>query len=214
MSLDLNANDARQADRMNASIRESGKYIGVITRAEKLLSEKNTEGLGISFKTDDGATANYLDLYTVNAKGEKLPSMATVQAILCCTKTKSANEGNITFKAWDKVQKKEIDKTANGYPDLIGKRIGFLLQRELSDNIKDSTKPNDRVVVYGVFEADTGFTASEILDKATKPEKLDKMLTVLMAKPFNDRRTNKSSMPSAAPTGSTGFDDFEDDIPF
>lgn len=214
MSLSLDTNDARQADRMNSSIRESGKYIGVITRAEKLLSEKNTEGVGISFKTDDGATANYLDLYTVNAKGEKLPSMATVQAILCCTKTKSANEGNITFKAWDKVQKKEVDKTANGYPDLIGKRIGFLLQRELSDNIKDSTKPNDRVVVYGVFEADTGFTASEILDKATKPEKLDKMLTVLMAKPFNDRRTNKSSIPSAAPAGSTSFDDFGDDIPF
>jgi hypothetical protein len=214
MSLDLDTNDARLADRMNSSIRESGKYVGVITRAEKLLSEKKTEGLGISFKTDDGATANYLDLYTVNAKGEKLPSMATVQAILCCTKTKSANEGNITFKAWDKVQKKEVDKTANGYPDLIGKRIGFLLQRELSDNIKDSTKPNDRVVVYGVFEADAGFTASEILDKATKPEKLEKMLTVLMAKPFNDRRTNKSSMPSAAPTGSTSFYDFEDDIPF
>jgi hypothetical protein len=214
MSLDLNANDARQADRMNSSIRESGKYIGVITRAEKLLSEKNTEGLGISFKTDDGATANYLDLYTVNAKGEKLPSMATVQAILCCTKTKSANEGNISFKAWDKVQKKEVDKTANGYPDLIGKRIGFLLQRELSDNPKDSTKPNDRVVVYGVFEADTGFTASEILDKATKAEKLDKMLTVLMAKEFNDRRTVKTSAPSTAPSGSTSFDDFEDDIPF
>jgi hypothetical protein len=214
MSLDLNANDARQADRMNSSIRESGKYIGVITRAEKLLSEKSTEGLGISFKTDDGATANYLDLYTVNAKGEKLPSMATVQAILCCTKMKSANEGSITFKAWDKAQKKEVDKTANGYPDLIGKRIGLLLQRELSDNPKDSSKPNDRVVVYGVFEADTGFTASEILDKATKAEKVEKMLQVLMAKPFNDRRTNKSSAPSAAPSGSTSFDDFEDDIPF
>jgi hypothetical protein len=214
MSLNLDINDARQADRLNSSIRESGKYIGVITRAEKLLSEKNTEGLGISFKTDDGATANYLDLYTVNAKGEKLPSMATVQAILCCTKTKSANEGNITFKAWDKVQKKEVDKTANGYPDLMGKRIGLLLQRELSDNPKDSSKPNDRVVVYGVFEAETGFTASEILDKATKPEKLDKMLQVLMAKPFNDRRTNKSAMPGAAAPSGNGFDEMDDDIPW
>jgi len=214
MSLDLNTNDARQADRINSSIRESGKYVGIITRAEKLLSEKNTEGLGISFKTDDGSTANYLDLYTINAKGEKLPSMATVQAILCCTKTKSANEGNITFKAWDKTQKKEVDKTTLGYPELIGKRIGFLLQRELADNPKDSSKPNDRVVVYGVFEADTGFTASEILDKATKAEKLEKMLTVLMAKPYNDRRTNKTAATNSAPSTGSGFDDFEDDIPF
>lgn len=209
MSLDLNVNDARQADRVNSSIRESGKYIGVITRAEKLLSEKNTEGLGISFKADDGSTANYLDLYTVNAKGEKLPSMATVQAILCCTKTKSANEGNITFKAWDKVNKKEVDKTANGYPELMGKRIGFLLQRELSDNTKDPSKPNDRVIVYGVFEADTGFTASEILDKATKPEKLEKMIAALRS--VNDRRTNKTSAP-AHQDASNNFDDFNDDV--
>lgn len=213
MSLNLDANSARDADRVNQSIKESGKYVGVITRAEKLLSEKQTQGFGLSFKTDTGETAMFLDLYTVNSKGENLPSMATVQAILCCTRTKTADEGTITFEKWDKTAKQMAKTNANGYPALMGKRIGLLLQRELSDNIKDASKPNDRVVVYGVFEADSELTASEILDKKTQPEKVGKMYQSLMAKPINDRRTNKAAAShSSAPAGN--FDDFEDDIPF
>jgi hypothetical protein len=214
MSLNLNANEARQADRTNTAIRTAGKYIGTITRAEKLLSKKNTEGVGISFKTDDGATANYLDLYTVNSNGETLPSMATVQAILCCTRTKTADEGSITFEKWDGEAKAMVKETKNGYPALMGKRIGFLLQQELSDNPNDPSKHNDRVIIYGVFEADSELTASEILDKQTKPEKLEKMLNTLMVKPINDRRTNKSSGAPSSSTGGKSFDDFEDDIPF
>lgn len=211
MSLDLDTKSARDADRLSNAIREAGKYVGVITRAQKLTSTKGTEGIGISFKTDDGATANYLDLYTVNAKGDKLPSMAIVQAILCCTKTKSAAKGSITFETYDKEAGAVIKKTANGYPDLIGKRIGFLLQQELSTN-PENGKENDRVIIYGVFEADTGFTASEILDKAVKPEKLDKMYANLMARPVNDRRTAKTQ--TNQQTQNNSFDDLEQDIPF
>lgn len=213
--LTLDANEARQADRVNQSIKASGKYVGVITRAEKLLSKKNTEGLGLSFKTDDGATANYLDLYTVNAEGKVLPSMATVQAILCCTRTKEANEGEITFEKWDKEAGQVIKTKAEGYPSLMGKRIGLLLQQELSTNITNG-KDVDRMVIYAVFEADTELTASEILDKKTQPEKLEKMLQSLMAKPVNDRREGAAravgGSSSSAP--SDPFGDFEDDIPF
>lgn len=213
MSLKFDEKEARQADRSNQSIRVAGKYIGTITRAEKLLSKKNTEGFGLSFKTDDGQTANYLDLYTVNDKGETLPSMATVQAIMCCTRTREAPEGSIKFEKWDSDAKVMYEASANGYPTLMGKRIGLLLQQELSDNPNDPSKHNDRVIVYGVFEADSELTASEILDKKTVPEKLGKMVTALMAKPINDRRANKSThSPSTQSTSKN--DDFEDDIPF
>jgi hypothetical protein len=209
MSLTLNAAEARQADRVNTSIKESGKYIGVITRAEKLRSKQGTEGFGLSLKTDDGSTANYLDLYTVNSKGETLPSMATVQAILCCTRTKEAKEGNINFEKWDSEAKQIVKATANGYPDLMGKRIGLLLQRELSTN-NTNGKDVDRVVIYGVFEADSELTASEILDKKTQPEKLSKMISSL--KSVNDRRTGAST----SSTSSSHTNDFDDssDIPF
>jgi hypothetical protein len=208
-SLNLDANVARQADRTNTAIRNAGKYVGTITRAEKLLSKQQTEGVGISFKTDDGATANYLDLYTVNSKGEVLPSMATVQAIMCCTRTKKADEGQINFEKWDKDAGAVVKASANGYPALMGKRIGLLLQQELSTNTNTGADV-DRVVIYGVFDADSELTASEILDQKTQPEKLAKMIDALMAKPVNDRRTNKATSPSAP----KDFSDFDDDIPF
>lgn len=214
MSLTLDTKKAREADNTNTAIRTSGKYIGVITRAEKLLSKQNTQGLGLSFKSDDGATANYLDLYTVNSKGEVLPSMATVQAILCCTRTKNADEGNINFEKWDKEAGAVVKATANGYPSLMGKRIGLLLQQELSDNPNDSSKHNDRVVIYGVFDADSELTASEILDSKTQPEKLGKMVQSLMAKPVNDRRTKKSSAMNQTIAAGHAGDDFDPDCPF
>ena len=54
--LTLNPNSAKQADVINSSIKESGKYIGVITRAEVLKSAAGNAGIGLSFKSDGGET--------------------------------------------------------------------------------------------------------------------------------------------------------------
>lgn len=215
----LDQNDARRADNRSQVITEAGAYEGVITRAEKLQSEKGSVGFGISFKSESGATANYLDLYTHNAKGEKLPSKAIVDAILCCTRMRELNEGEIEIEKWDKEAKTTYKKKVNGYPQLIGKKIGFILQQEMQKNIKTGSDV-ERVVIYGVYESGTNFTASEILDKATNPERLEKMIAAVEKNPVVDRRTNKSKpagstqsfkQPSA---GGGNFDDFDDDIPF
>jgi hypothetical protein len=209
MSLDLDTNAARNADSISSTIRETGKYIGIITRAEKLTSEKGTEGLGLSIKTDDGATANYLDVYTIKPTGEKLRGFNIAQAILCCTRTKSAAEGEIHFDRWDKEAKQMIEVAAPGYPSLMGKRIGFLLQKELATNTNTGAD-TERLNIFGVFEADTELTATEILDKKTQPEQLEKMLQVLMQRPIRDtRQKHQVSHATAA-----GFDDFDQDIPF
>ncbi|MGK3946781.1 hypothetical protein ABK046_51510, partial [Streptomyces caeruleatus] len=67
MSYTLDATQAKAADSISSSIRETGKYVGVLTRAEAVTSTKGTKGLGLSFKSDDGSTADYLDLYTHRA---------------------------------------------------------------------------------------------------------------------------------------------------
>lgn len=217
MGYKLDTNSAKEADRTNNAIRTSGKYVGVITRAEKLLSKKNTEGIGFSFKSDSGETANYLDLYTVNADGKTLPSFSTVNAIMCCAKVREINEGAIKFEKWDKDAKALVEANVEGYPELMGKRIGLLLQQELSTN-SQSGETVDRVIIYGVFDAETELTASEMIEKKTKPEKLAKMVEALMAKPINDRHersvTNQSQSAPAKSNSPAGFDDFEDDIPF
>lgn len=215
MGLSLNANDARRADNISSVIKESGKYIGVITRAEKLLSKNKVEGLGLSFKTDDDASANYLDIYTVKPDGEKLRGFSIVQAILCCTRTKVANDGTITFERWDNDERRMVQATAPGYPDLMGKRIGLFLQKELATH---SITGNDteRLNIFAVFEASTGLTSSEILDAKTKPEKIELIAKTLANNPVRDSRkrgqqSTKQSHPNQPGQEAPPFDD---DIPF
>lgn len=210
MSLKLNTEQARKSDNFSSVIRETGKYVGVITRAEKLVSKRGTKGVGFSFKSDDGATANYLDVYTEKANGEELWGMNQVQSILACTKTRDAAEGPITFDKWTRDQG-IVETTVTGYPALMGKRIGFLLQRELDTN-PENGQDTDKVVIAGVFEADTGFTASEILDKKTKPEKNEKRLAML--KPVYDKRKNVKAPTLAVVGGGAQVDEFDDSIPF
>lgn len=66
------------------------------------------------------------------------------------------------------------------------------------------------MVLKGVFQAKTELTASEILDKKTKPEQLERMVAGLRHRPL------KGHKPAAAPAQ---HDDYgspagEDDIPF
>lgn len=218
--LTFNPTTAATADQVSSAIRESGKYIGTITRAEKLASTAGTQGVGLSFRTDDGASADYLDLYTVNKDGKELPSMKTVQALLGCLQLRGAKDGKIECEKYDKTTKQRAKVVVDGYPELMGKRIGFLLQKELSTNNRTG-EDVDRMIVFGVFQADTELTVSEILARKTKPETLEKMVQALMAKPVRDSR--KKGAHTAAPASQShesehpggGFGDFDDDsIPF
>lgn len=221
MSYTLDTKQAKAADNIAASIRESGKYIGTITRAEALVSESGTKGIGLSFKADDGAAADYLDLYTHRANGEALSSLKTVNALLACLKLRTINEGPISFERWDKTAGQRVKVNGKGYPELMGKRIGLLLRKFL-DTKQDGTD-RDGVEIFGVFQADTELTASEVLDQKTKPERLPKMVDALAARPVYDKRkkvggNGASQHPQSTTTRqsapSTGFADMDDDIPF
>lgn len=208
--LELNPNYAKAADTINTSIKESGKYYGVITRAEKLVSEKGTPGLGLSFRSDNGETADYLDLYIGETDGKPWNGTRTVNAILCCLKLRQAKEGEVIFEEFNKDTKQRERVKVIGYPEIQGKRIGFLLQKELSEY---QGKQKEKMLIYGVFQADTELTASEILEGKTTPERLPKMLQSLMTKPVRDSRGNSHTVQQyQAPNAN--FDNFDSDIPF
>lgn len=215
--LTFDAKEAVRADQIASSITETGKYIGNITRAEKLSSTKGTQGLGLSFKSDEGATADYLDLYTVNAQGETLPSMKVVQALLGCLQMRSAQEGPIKCSKWNKESRQREDVTVTGYPEMLGKRIGLLLQKTIETDQNGADR--ERIQIFGVFQADTELTVSEILARKTTPETLPKMVQYLDAHPVRDNRKNKGAAPqqgysAPAQQSSGGFADFSDDVPF
>lgn len=214
MSLKLDTNSAKAADSIASTIRESGKYIGTITRAEKLVSKSGTMGLGLSFRASDGSSAEYLDIYYQKGNGESLAGLKTVNAILACLGLREAKDGRIKFERWNREDKRRELVEADGYPDLMGKRIGLLLQKELATHQMTGADV-ERMLIFGVFSADTELTASEILERKTNPERLGKMLDALAARPVRDSRekpaSNKRPAASSAPTG---FDDMDDDIPF
>lgn len=216
MSLTLNPNDARKADNFSSVLRETGQYVGTVTRAEKLLSKNKVEGVGLSFKTDDGASANYLDVYTVKPDGERLRGYSIVQALLCCARARSVDEGQINFERWDNNERRMVPASATGYPALMGKRIGFVLQKELAAH-SVTGEDTERLNIVAVFEAATGLVASEILDGKTKGERLDGIVKMVMTNPVRDtRKRSPSRAPAqAASQGSASRDnDFDDDIPF
>lgn len=216
--LTFNPQEAARADQIASAISETGKYVGIITRAEKLRSTKGTDGLGLSFKSDSGETADYLDLYTVNANGETLPSMKVVQALLGCLQLRGAQEGTIKCSKWNKDIKQREDVTVQGYPDLMGKRIGLLLQKTVETD--QDGKDRDRMQIFGVFQDKTELTVSEILARKTSPETLQKMLQYLAAHPVRDNRKGVSrsaqnSTAASGTTGGSGFGGFDDmDVPF
>lgn len=214
MGLTLNANEARKADNFSTVIRESGKYIGTITRAQKLLSKNSVQGVGLSIKTDDGASASYLDLYTVKPDGTTIFGHNIVQSILCCTRVKNAEEGPITFEVWDRDERKMVQTTEPGYPALMGKKIGLVLQRELATH-SVTGDDTDRLQIVGVFEAATGLTSSEILDGKTKPERIERVVRMIQANPIRDSR-KKHAAPKGQPAAAPLIDGapFDDDIPF
>lgn len=210
--LTLNPNYAKAADAISTAIKESGKYVGIITRAEALQSKNGNPGIGLSFKSDAGETADYLDLYIGETDGKPWAGTNTVNAIMCCMKVKQAPKGQVKFERWNKETKTRDVVSAEGYPAIQGQRIGLLLQKELSE-YQGQTK--EKLNIFGVFNADSELTASEILAGATKAEKLAKIVQALMAKPVKDTRNARHSVEQTHEnTGSGAFADFDSDIPF
>lgn len=208
--LELNADKARAADNRQTAITETGKYIGVITRAEKLVSQQGTKGLGLSFKANDGNTANYLDVWFAKENGDELFGIKTVNALMACLKMRKCEEGQIECEKWDKGAGAMTKVRAAGYPEMMGKPIGLLLQESIETD--QQGKDQRRIGIYGVFQANTELTASEVLDGKTTPEKLPKMLQALMANPVRDNRKARSAQASPQPSDFNGMDD--DSIPF
>lgn len=208
MDYQLDTKAAKQADQLFARIEEKGKYMGVITRAESIQSKKGTKGVGISFKTDTGATADYLDFWTINADGKQLAGYNLLMAIMTCLRVKGLKATTGEIEKYDRDLQARTKVQADLFKELMGKPIGFLIHMEEYAKTEGGTawKP----VISAPFDP-AGFTASEILAQAQKPETLEKMFFALRDRPLK----NANSAPAQSHnSNSQSFDDLGDDIPF
>lgn len=208
MDYQLDTKAAKQADQLFARIEEKGKYIGIITRAEAIQSKKGTKGVGISFKTETGATADYLDFWTINADGKQLQGYNLLMAIMTCLRVKGLKATTGEIEKYDRDLQARTKVQADLFKELMGKPIGFLIHMEEYAKTEGGTawKP----VISAPFDP-AGFTASEILAQAQKPETLEKMFFALRDRPLK----NANSAPAQSHnSNSQSFDDLGDDIPF
>lgn len=129
----LDANAAKAADVKTATIQTAGKYIGKIVCAEYIENAaKGSKNIRIAFKSDSGQDASFFlnMIHQGNQKNEtnhKAPERHPGLHPLphyrrCCARL--CREGN-------KESQKREQMAAVVFPDLAGKRIGFLIQMEI-----------------------------------------------------------------------------------
>lgn len=207
-SYTLDPKSAKAADSIVSRIDQSGKYAGTLTRVEIITSSKGTEGVDFSFRADDGASADFLTLWTYNANGDALMGLRALNAIMTCVRVKSLTPTPGQVEKWDSAAGQRSKFPATIFPELTNKRIGLLLQREEYEKRDGSVGVKMNIV--GAFDPDSELTASEILAQKTEPETLEKMVSALRDKPL------KAAKQAATPPQDHGYNGgaMDDDIPF
>jgi hypothetical protein len=215
MDYKLDTTEARKADNAGGFITHLGKYIGTFTQAVAIEAKTGTHGVSFAFKSIDGQKAN-LTIYTVKADGEKIGGYAALMAIMACLSLRGLAQSNGVATQYDRTQKKDIQVNAKIYPELANKKIGVLLETEEYEKTDGSI--GAKMVLKGVFHAESELTASEILDKKTVPEQLAKNVASLRHRALKTQTARPASAPqrqaSQQSGGSNGFDSMEDDIPY
>lgn len=209
MDYTLDTNAAKQADNMFSRIEEKGPYFGIITRAEQIESQKGTAGVDFSFKSENGATADYLTIWTHNAEGKQLQGFNVLMAIMTCLRVKELKSEQGEVEKYDQNEKKRVKVVVPLFKALMNKPIGLLMHMEEYEKTVGGTawKP----AISAPFDKE-GFTASEILSKAQKAETLDKMISALRDRPL--KAATKSAAAPHEPARAGSFNDMDDDIPF
>lgn len=222
MSYSLNKDNARKVGESTA-ITEKGAYVGFFTRAEALTSKKGTQGIEFDFKSNDGAVAKYMTVWTIGADGNDLSGRQLVDAVLASMGVLKITAADAMVKKWNNETRKDEDVRATVFPELMNRAVGVVLQREEYETQAGERKWKNALVCP--FVAETRCTAGERLDK--KPAvALDRILERLTDRPLKATAqraayggTNYARpAPSQSSTGgaqpSSGFDDMSDDIPF
>jgi hypothetical protein len=147
----------------------------------------------------------------MSAKGEKYQGYEALMAIMTCMKLRSIKPQFGKATKYDYDTRKEVVEECSIFPDLC-KPIGVLLETE--DYQKQDGSVGTRMVLKNVFQADTELTASEILDRKTKPEQLEKMVAGLRHHPLKNAKPTSSRQHGAASDDRPFGDADDSEIPF
>lgn len=208
---------ARKAENRTVFINEKGKYIGQFTKAEKITARSGAHGIAFGFKTHEGSLSNF-SVYTHSHDGEEYSDHGLVIAIMTCLGLREIKPVKMPVEEYDRDAKAMVKRDAVQFRELIGVDIGLLLAMEEFEKDNGGTGWSTRL--NAVFRAADELVASEILDRKTRPEKLEHLVAALRDRPLK-KKAGGNARTSGARGGDDGsyggYDDgapFSDDIPF
>lgn len=204
----LDPKAAIDASKGSNRISRSGLYPGTLTAAWGGTNKNNNEFVGFVFKGDGGEQLQQ-DLYTFDATGQPLRGFGVVQALMTCVRVRTlkATRGQVT--RYDFELRDEVTIMDDIYADLMGKRVGLIVQMVEDEYQGKVTQKPD---VRGWYCLDTRMVAAEILNKATEARTLDGIRSWLEANPVYRKKPRAPASQPARAAASAGFDD--DSIPF
>lgn len=208
---ELDSAAAKDANSGGKRISEPGAYTGAFRAAWWEQNDKGTESVHLIFVSDAGQEAGPLALYTHRGNGDELPSYKMLNAIMACMKQRKLSVKRGKVKLWDSTAGEEVEKEKDIYPELIGPRIGLVLQGEEYENREGKIK--QRLLIAAPYEAATRKMADEVLTSATDAHALDRYLAWF--EKGHQVRPLKGGQPAPAghaPTPASDFD--ESEIPF
>lgn len=216
----LDPKAAREAEQFGKYLIDTGKYTGRFTRAEKLISaQKNSHGIGFTFETDDGKQCRF-DVWTMSAAGEKFLGWQLVNAIMACLRVRALSEQAAQIDRYDWESKQTVKAQGTVFPELMGRPIGLVLVKTEYEKFKDGHPSGEtawKLEPLLPFDAAGEFTAAEILDQKTRPERLPQVVASLADRPLRKRpapsAATQGHSAASAPPQSAPLDDYAD-IPF
>ncbi len=192
---------AGKADDWANRINESALYIGKLTRADATVSSsKGTKGINFEFTLPNGAQTTF-SVWHEKEDGSRIDmGYNKVQALMTILGLRSLKTAEGKVSVWDMDEKKRVEVDGEVYPDLIDKDIGVALEKELTTG--GSGQDSYRMNLASFFRAKDKFTASEIRDKKTKAEQIEKILKSLRTKDSRVKREAEPGQPGmGAPAG-------------
>lgn len=209
----LNTTAARQAEERSGRINEIGKFVGIFTRAEDVVSSKDTRGIDFAFETPERQSANFT-LWTFNADGKELYGFKQLQSLMTCLRVKEMAPKAAIVRKWDRTAGGMVDVEGMIFEALMKKPIGILFETEEYQKYenKQPAGVGTKVVPAYFFDASSEMTASEILDKKVTPAQLAKLVLTLRHRPLRGKSTAAADS-GGVPAGAGGSIE-DDDIPF
>lgn len=208
---DYDEEAASHAEDFANRIDDKGAFVGIFTNVWPLTTKikddgtGGTEGVHFEFETIANETASF-DLYTKGPKGtkrkdgttrtetEKFPGYNQLMAMQFLMGLKGLKTKKGKIEVYDDEAKKRVEVDGDTFPDLIGRKIGIIFQKELYN--KNTGAEASRINFLASFHPETRLTSSEIKANEKHPKKYEKIMKGLKTKDSRTRQGVEPDQPS------------------